>query len=83
MSAIPSIPGGGFLRASQIVNRPAKGSEPARVGLIPVSRATWLAGVKSGRYPKPTKALGPHITAWSVASIREFIEAASARAGQP
>lgn len=82
MSAIPGIPEGGFLRVSQIVNVPAKGDKPARVGLIPVSRATWFAGVKAGRYPAPTKALGPHITAWSVASLRELIETASAKAGE-
>jgi len=29
----------------------------------PVSKSTWWAGVKSGRFPKPVK-LGPRITAW-------------------
>lgn len=82
MSAIPGIPEGGFLRVSAIVNLPAKGNRPAKIGLIPVSRSTWFAGVKAGRYPAPTKALGPHITAWSVASIRALIESASAQAGE-
>jgi len=82
MSAIPGLPEGGFLRVSQIVNVPAKNDKPARIGLIPVSRATWFAGVKSGRYPAPTKVLGPHITAWSVASIRAFIESANDQAGE-
>ncbi len=81
MSGVPGLPDGGFLRVSQIVNVPAKGDKPAQVGVIPVSRATWLAGVKSGRYPAPTRALGPHITAWTVASIRQLIEQASAQAG--
>lgn len=32
-------------------------------GPIPVSKSTWWAGVKSGRFPAPVK-LGPRITAW-------------------
>lgn len=39
---------------------------------IPVSKSTWWAGVKSGRYPKPVK-LGPRTTAWHVQDIRNFI----------
>jgi prophage regulatory protein len=39
---------------------------------IPVSKSTWWAGVKSGRYPKPIK-LGPRTTAWHVQDIRNFI----------
>lgn len=42
-------------------------------GPIPVSKSTWWAGVKSGRYPKPVK-LGPRITAWRVKDIRALIE---------
>lgn len=41
-------------------------------GPIPVSRSTWLAGVKSGRFPAPVK-LGPRITAWWVEDIRALI----------
>jgi prophage regulatory protein len=37
-------------------------------GLIPVSRSTWWAGVKSGRFPAPVK-LGPKITAWHYRDI--------------
>ena len=42
-------------------------------GPIPVSKSTWWAGVKSGRFPKPVK-LGPRITAWNVEDIRALIE---------
>lgn len=31
--------------------------------IIPVSKSSWWAGVKSGRYPQPVK-LGPNTTAW-------------------
>lgn len=41
----------------------------------PVSKSTWWAGVKTGRYPKPVK-LGPRTTAWRVVDIRALIAAA-------
>lgn len=31
--------------------------------ILPVSKSTWWAGVKSGRYPQPVK-LGPRVTCW-------------------
>ena len=48
------LPETGFVRLKQII---------APDGPIPVSRSTWWAGVKSGRYPQPVKSLGDRITA--------------------
>ena len=62
----------GYLRLVHIIGDSRRGI-PA---LIPVSRSTWWAGVKSGRYPKPTRALGRRITAWSISDIRALIDAA-------
>ena len=42
-------------------------------GPIPVSKSTWWAGVRSGRFPKPVK-LGPRTTAWKAADIRALFE---------
>jgi prophage regulatory protein len=42
-------------------------------GPIPVSKSTWWAGVKDGRFPKPVK-LSTRVTAWRVEDIRDFIE---------
>lgn len=70
----PTLPATGFLRLSDIIGKPATTDDPGKPALIPVSASTWWAGVKSGRYPKPTRALGTRITAWSVESIRELIE---------
>jgi prophage regulatory protein len=42
-------------------------------GPIPVSRSTWWAGVKSGRFPSPVK-LGPRITAWRNEDIVRLVE---------
>ena len=58
------LPETGFLRLPQII---------APHGPIPVSKSTWWAGVKDGRYPKPVK-LSRRITAWRVEDIRAFIE---------
>jgi prophage regulatory protein len=55
----------GFLRLKQII---------APHGPIPVSRSTWWAGVKSGRFPKPVK-LGPRITAWREDDIDALLDA--------
>ncbi len=55
-----TIPDIGFLRLPEILE------------IIPVSKSTWWSGVKSGRFPKPVK-LGPRTTAWSCASIREYV----------
>ena len=62
----------GYLRLPQIIGN-AKASPPIPP-LIPVSRSTWLAGVKSGKYPQPIKGLGKRITAWRAQDILSYIE---------
>lgn len=49
---------------------------PTVLKLIPVSRSTWWAGVKTGRFPRPVK-LGPRMTVWRVEDIQELIDKAS------
>ena len=58
------LPTEGFVRLAGIL---------APTGPIPVSKSTWWAGVRAGRYPKPIK-LGPRITAWRVEDIHALIE---------
>ena len=43
------------------------------LSLVPVSKSTWWAGVKSGRFPKAYK-LGPRTTAWKAEDIKELLE---------
>lgn len=57
------IPETGFVRLSAIIGPH---------GVVPVSRSTWYAGVRSGRFPRPIK-LGPRTTAWRVEDIRALI----------
>lgn len=71
------LPETGYLRLRDIIGRTATKTDPGSPALIPVSASTWWAGVRSGRYPKPTRALGARITAWPVESIRALIEAAA------
>ncbi len=74
------LPATGFLRLSAIIGRPATKDDPGTPALIPVSASTWWTGVKSGRYPQPSRALGLRITAWRVEDIRALIEATAPRA---
>lgn len=41
-------------------------------GPVPVSRSTWWAGVRAGRFPQPVR-LGPRTTAWRVGDIRALL----------
>lgn len=55
------LPNIGFLRLPQVLE------------LIPVSKSSWWAGCKNGRYPKSIK-LSARTTVWRVKDIRELIE---------
>ena len=63
MSRDTALPTTGFVRLASIIGP---------TGPIPVSKSTWWAGVKVGRYPKPVK-LGRRITAWRVEDIQALI----------
>ena len=67
------LPETGFLRLPHLLGDPS--ADPPIPPLIPVSRSTWWAGVKSGRFPPPVK-LGPRTTAWRVEDIRALIQQA-------
>jgi prophage regulatory protein len=64
MSYPDDLPRTGFLRLRSIL---------APAGPIPVSKSTWWAGVRDGRFPKPTK-LGSRITVWRAEDIHSLIE---------
>jgi prophage regulatory protein len=57
-----TLPDTGYLRLSQIIP-----------SIIPVSKSTWWAGCKEGRYPRSVK-LSARCTAWRVEDIRALIE---------
>lgn len=62
----PPLPSEGLVRLPQILS------------VFPISRASWLAGVKSGRFPQPVR-LGPRTVAWKVEDIRALIAAQAGR----
>lgn len=64
------LPDTGFVRLWQIVG--STKTEPPIPALIPVSRTTFLNGVKTGKYPRPIK-LGERTTAWKVEDIKALI----------
>ena len=68
MTQQATLPETGFVRLTSIL---------APMGPIPVSKSTWWAGVKEGRFPRPVK-LGPRTTAWRVEDIRSLIEKGAA-----
>ena len=70
MSSHFELPNTGFVRLRSIL---------APKGPIPISKSTWWAGIKSGRYPQPVRTLGARITAWRVEDIRALIDQASKR----
>lgn len=59
-----NFPQTGFVRLTQIL---------APKGPIPVSKSSWWAGVKAGRFPQPQK-LGPRTTVWRAEDIRALYE---------
>jgi predicted DNA-binding transcriptional regulator AlpA len=40
--------------------------------ILPISKSTWWAGIKTGKYPKPVK-LGVRMTAWKVEDIEKLL----------
>jgi predicted DNA-binding transcriptional regulator AlpA len=65
------LPAEGYVRIWDIIGRKAAKGRPTIPGMIPVSSATWYAGVKSGRFPKPIKLGG--IAMWRVEDIRALV----------
>jgi predicted DNA-binding transcriptional regulator AlpA len=58
------------------------GSIVGENGVLPISRSTWLNGVRSGVYPQSIK-LGPNITAWRWSDIEDLIENGISDGGSP
>jgi len=62
-----TLPEEGFLRLRQIIG------DKTTPAIIPVSRSTWYAGVKEGRFPPPIS-LGKRTKVYRVAAIRALID---------
>ena len=51
----------GFMRLPQVLE------------VIPVSKSTWWAGIKTGRFPKPYR-LSPGITVWRREDVMSVLQ---------
>lgn len=71
MNIVNSLPAEGYVRLPQIIGNPK--ATPPIPAVVPVSRSTWFAGVRNGRYPKGVK-LGPRTTVWRVDDIRALLK---------
>jgi len=70
-----SLPETGYIRLHQIIGNSKV--VPPIPAIFPISKSTWWAGVKAGRYPAAVK-LSERTTAWRVEDIRALIEQKSA-----
>ncbi len=41
--------------------------------IIPISKSTWWAGIKTGRFPKPIK-LGSRVAVWRAQDILALVQ---------
>lgn len=60
---VNTLPTTGFIRLKEILGPN---------GPLPISRSSWFAGVKEGRFPKPV-ALGPRTSGYKVEDIRALL----------
>jgi predicted DNA-binding transcriptional regulator AlpA len=67
MRTIKELPQNGFVRL------------PTVLAVFPVSKSTWWAGIKEGKFPQPVK-LTQRTTAWRVEDIKALINASSQKA---
>jgi prophage regulatory protein len=59
-NAVPQFPNSGLVRLKSII---------APGGPLPISKSSWWAGVRDGRYPRPRK-ISPRVTVWLAEDIR-------------
>jgi len=63
-STVVTLPSVGFVRLATVL------------AIYPVSRSSWWAGIRTGKFPAPVK-LGPRTTAWRVEDIRQLVSSKS------
>lgn len=66
-----TIPETGFLKLAQIIGKPH--ANPPIPAIVPVSKASWYDGIKSGRYPAPVSIGNSRGKFYRVEDIRNLI----------
>ena len=75
---LPQIVGQSEVTAHQAESNRKSGKTPKNprsliTPLIPVSRASWGAGVKSGKFPSPVR-LGTRTTCWRESDVMALVD---------
>ena len=65
------LPRQGLARLEQVIGDRA--ADPPIPAVIPVSKSTWWAGVRSGRFPPAVK-VTPGVSAWAWPDIHRLLE---------
>lgn len=68
---VGELPKVGLARLEQLLGDPR--ASPPIPPVIPVSKSTWWAGVRSGRFPPAIK-ITPGVSAWFWADVRRLLE---------
>lgn len=68
------LPKAGLARLEQIIGD--RKADPPIPALVPVSKSTWWAGVRSGRFPPAVK-VTPGVSAWRWADVGALLDALS------
>jgi predicted DNA-binding transcriptional regulator AlpA len=63
-----------LLRINQFIGIPVGSATP----MLPISRASWFAGIKAGKYPPPDVRLGARTVLWKQSTIRRLIDSLAA-----
>jgi prophage regulatory protein len=69
MATQVTLPEVGFVRLPQIIGDRKRGIP----GVLPISRTSFLNGVKSGKYPQPVK-LSKRTVGWRAEEIRALVQ---------
>ena len=72
------LPKVGLARLEQIIGDPK--ADPLIRPVIPVSKSTWWAGVRSGRFPPAVK-VTPGVSAWRWEDIHRLLESLASSEG--
>lgn len=65
------LPETGYVRLAQILGNPK--ADPPVPPIVPISKSSWYAGIKSGIYPAPIL-ISPRTAVYRVEAIRLLIE---------
>lgn len=68
------LPSTGYVKLSQVLGNPK--ATPPIPAIIPVCKATWFAGQKTGRFPKPVRIGDGRGSFYRVEEIRAILNPA-------